>query len=127
MDRRIEQQVRIDNQLKQNQGFGNRSSRSITLTTILKNHQKIEKIIYLCSRMQANGRVSREIRRRIILEREVVSRFIQIWKDHYIPKNSKLRLLSTLTFLVMLYVSETWILKAENVRYIKAFEMWAYR
>jgi len=38
-----------------------------------------------------------------------------------------MRLLRALAFSVMLYGSETWTLKAEDVKHINAFEMWAYR
>lgn len=71
---------------------------------------------YLGSIIQADGGSSREIRRRVILEREAVSRLIPIWKDNHISRSSNLRLLKALTFLVMLYGAETWTLKVEDVK-----------
>jgi len=92
-------------------------------TTVLNNYQKLEEFIYLGLLIEANDSSSREIRRQITLGREAVSRLIPIWKDNHISKNSKMKLLRALTFTVMLYGSETWTLKAEDIKHINAFEM----
>lgn len=81
-------------------------ARVLPSTTVLNNYQKIEEFIYLGSLIQANGNALRKIRRCIILGRKAVSKLIQIWKDNHISINSKLMLLRTLTFSVMLYGSE---------------------
>ncbi|KAL4113049.1 hypothetical protein QTP88_016750 [Uroleucon formosanum] len=96
-------------------------------TNVLNGYQKVNEFIYLGSIVQADGGSSKEIRRCVTLGREVVSRLTPIWKDNHISRNSKLRLLKALTFSVMLYGSETWTLKVEDVKRINAFEMWAYR
>jgi len=75
----------------------------------------VNEFIYLGSIVQADGGSSREIRRRVTLGREAVSKLTPIWKDNHISRNRKLRLLKALTFSVMLYGSETWTLKVEDV------------
>lgn len=52
-------------------------------TNILNGYQKVNEFIYLGSIVQADGGLSRKIRRRVILGREVVSRLIPIWKDNH--------------------------------------------
>jgi hypothetical protein len=97
-------------------------------TNVLNGYQKVNEFIYLGSIVQEDGGSSREIRRRVTLRREAVSWLIPIWKDNHISRNSKLRLLKALTFSAMLYGSETYTLKVEDVKQrINPFELWAYR
>jgi len=81
----------------------------------------VNEFTYLGSIVQTDGGSSREIKRSVTLGREAVSRLTPIWKDNHVSRNSKLRLLNALTFSSMLYGSETWTLKAEDVKRINAF------
>ncbi|XP_050437240.1 pre-mRNA 3' end processing protein WDR33-like [Adelges cooleyi] len=103
------------------------ASNKYGLTINRSKTKKVDEFTYLGSIVQADGGSSRETRRRVILGREAVSRLIPILKDCHISRNTKLRPLKALTFSVMLYKSETWTLKVEDVKRINAFEMWAYR
>lgn len=87
--------------------------------TVLNDYQKVEEFIYLDSFVQANDNSTREIRCHIILGREAVRRLIPIWKGNHISKNSKMRLLRTFNFSVILYGSETWTLKVKDLRHLK--------
>lgn len=100
---------------------------AIPPTNILDGFEKVEEFIYLGSLVQADGGGHKEIRRRIALGREAVSKLTPIWKDHNISRNNKLRLLKTLAFSVMLYGAETWTLRKADIKRIDAFEMWSYR
>ncbi|KAL4098550.1 hypothetical protein QTP88_023137 [Uroleucon formosanum] len=80
-------------------------------TNVLNTYQKVNEFTYLVSIVQTDDGSSREIKRRVTLRRESVSRLTPIWTDNHISRNSKLRLLKALTFSVMLYGSETWTLK----------------
>lgn len=101
-------------------------ARVLPHTTTLNSYQKVDEVTYLDSLVQASVGSSKEIRRRIILETEAVRRLVPIWKDNYISRNNKLWLLKTLTFSVILYGSDAWTFKVEDVRCISNFEMWAY-
>ena len=50
-----------------------------------------------------------------------------IWKDHNITPDLKIRLLKCLVWPVMLYGCEAWTLKKNDERKIEAAEMWFYR
>ena len=50
-----------------------------------------------------------------------------IWKDHWIPLNLKLKLLKCLVWPVMTYGCESWAQKKVEDKRIEAAEMWFYR
>lgn len=96
-------------------------------TDVLKDFEKVEKMLYLGSLIDSNGGSTAEIRRRIVLAREATVKLTKIWKDRNLTRNIKLRLLRTLVFPIFLYGAETWTIKAGDRERIDAFEMWTYR
>lgn len=55
-------------------------------TNVLNNYQKVNKFTYLGSIVHIDSRSSREIKRRVTLRREAVSRLIPIWKDNHLQE-----------------------------------------
>jgi hypothetical protein len=51
----------------------------------------------------------------------------KFWRDRNISKVTKIRLIHTLVFPVVLYRSETWTLNANSWKRIEAFEMFCWR
>ena len=50
-----------------------------------------------------------------------------IWKDHGIPINLKIKLLKCLVWPIMLYGCEAWTMRKEDERRVEAAELWFYR
>lgn len=96
-------------------------------STLLQEYERVDTFVYLGSLVDKDGGSTKEIRRRIILARAAVSKLTVVWKDAAITRRTKLRLLHTLVFPVLLYGAETWTIKMADRRSIDAFEMWAYR
>ena len=79
------------------------------------------------SKITANGDYSHEIKRCLLLERKVTTNLDSILKSRDITLPTKVRLVSTMVFPVVMYGCESWtIKKAEHWR-IDAFELWCWR
>ena len=50
-----------------------------------------------------------------------------IWKDHGVRKEVKLRLVRAIVWPVMLYGAEAWTIRASDAKRMEAAEMWVYR
>jgi Domain of unknown function (DUF6451) len=68
-----------------------------------------------------------EIKRRIGKATGVMAGFRNIWKSKNINSATKLEILKTCVFSVLLYACETWSLKKKDKDLLMAFEMRCYR
>ena len=68
-----------------------------------------------------------EVKRRLAIARDTVSKLTPIWKCPQIPKRLKLRLLQATAFAVASCGSEARALTRRDEERIRAFEMWCYR
>ena len=76
---------------------------------------------------EADGDCSHEIKRCLLLGRKVMTNLDSILKSRDITLPTKLRLVKTMVFPVVMYGCERWtIKKAEHWR-IDAFELWCWR
>ena len=79
------------------------------------------------SKITADGDCSHEIKRRLLLERKVMTNLDSILKSRDITKPTKVHLVKAKVFPVVMYGCESWtIKKAERLR-IDAFELWCWR
>ena len=78
------------------------------------------------SKITADGDCSHEIKRRLLLERKVVTNLDSILKSRDITLPTKVRLVKTMAFPIVMYGCESWTIKAEHRR-IDAFELWYWR
>ena len=69
----------------------------------------------------------REIRRRIGMAYGTLAAFDKIWKSHEISLRTKMQVLQTCVFSVLMYAAETWTLRKADLRRLDAFEMCCYR
>ena len=67
--------------------------------------------IFLDSKITADGDCSHEIRRRLLLGRNVVTNLDSILKSRDIPLPTKVRLAKTMVFPVFMYGCENWTVK----------------
>ena len=83
--------------------------------------------IFLSSKITADGDCSHEIKRCLLLGRKVMTNLDSILKSRDITLSTKVRLVKTMVFLMVMYGYEGWtIRKAEHWR-IDAFELWCWR
>ena len=80
--------------------------------------------IFLGSKITANGDCSHEIKRRILLERKVMTNLDSILKSRDITLSTKVCLAKAMVFPVVVYGCESWTIKKAEHRKIDAFELW---
>ena len=85
------------------------------------------RLYFLGSKITADGDCSHEIKRRLLLGRKVMTNLDSIFKSRDITLSTKVRLVNTIVFPVVMYGCESWtVKKAERLR-IDAFELWCWR
>ena len=76
------------------------------------------------SKITADGDCSHEIKRRLLLERKVITNLDSILKSRGITLPTKVRLVKAMVFPVVMYRCESWTVKKAECRRIDAFELW---
>ena len=72
----------------------------------------------------ADGDCSHEIKRRLLLRREVMTNLDSILKSRDITLPTKVHLVKAMVFPVVMYGCESWTVKKAERRRIDAFELW---
>ena len=83
--------------------------------------------IFLGSKITADGDCSREIKRRLLFERKVMTNLDSIFKSRDITLPTKVRLVKAMVFPVVMYGCESWTVKKAERQRIDAFELWCWR
>ena len=76
------------------------------------------------SKITADGDCSHEIKRRLLLERKVMTDLDSIFKSRDITLPTKVCLVKAMVFPVVMYGCESWTVKKAELRRIDAFELW---
>ena len=82
---------------------------------------------FLGSKITADGECSHEIKRRLLLGREVMTNLDSILKSRDITLPTKVHLVKTMIFPVVMYGRESWTIEEAEHRRIVAFEPWCWR
>ena len=77
--------------------------------------------------MTADGDCSHEIKRRLLLERKVMTNLDSIFKSRDISLPTKIRLVKAMVLPVVMYGCESWTVKKAECQRIDAFELWCWR
>ena len=89
--------------------------------------ETVADFIFLGSKITADGDCSHEIKRRLLLRREIMTNLDSIFKSRDITLPTKVRLVKAMVFPLIMYGCESWtVKKAEHWR-IDAFELWCWR
>ena len=89
--------------------------------------ETVRDFLFLDSKITADGDCSREIKRRLLLGRKVITNLDSILKNRDITLPTKVHLVKAMVFPVVMYECENWTtMKAEHQR-IDAFELWCWR
>ena len=83
--------------------------------------------IFLGSEITADGDCSHEIKRHLLLGRKVTTNLDSIFKSRDITLPTKVHLVETMVFPVVMYGCESWIVKKAEHQKIDAFELWCWR
>ena len=89
--------------------------------------ETVADFIFLGSKITADGDCSHEIKRRLLLERKVMTNLDSILKSRDITLPTKVRLVKAMVFPVVMYGCESWTIKKAESRRIDAFELWYWR
>ena len=92
-----------------------------------KHWKQISDFIFLGSKITADGDCSHDIKRRLLLERKLMTNLDSIFKSKDITLLTKVRLVKAMVFPVVMYGCESWTLKKAECRRIDAFEVWCWR
>ena len=79
------------------------------------------------SKITADGDCSHEIKRHLLLGREVMTNLDTIFKSRDITLPTKVRLAKAMVFPVVMYGCESWTVKKAERQRIDAFELWYWR
>ena len=79
------------------------------------------------SKITADGDCSHEIKRRLLLGRQVMTNLDSILKSRDITLPTKIRLVKAMVFPVVMYECESWTIKKTQHRRIDAFVLWCWR
>ena len=82
---------------------------------------------FLGSKITADGDCSHEIKRCLLLGREVMTNLDSILKSRDITLSPKVRLVKAMVFPEVMYGCGSWTVKKAEHRRIDAFELWCWR
>ena len=79
------------------------------------------------SKITVHGDCSHEIKRRLLLERKVMTNLDSILKSREITLSTKFCLVKAMVFPIVMYGCESWTIKRAECRRIDSFELWCWR
>ena len=89
--------------------------------------ETVSDFIFVGSKITTDGDCSHEIKRRLLLERKVMTNLDSILKNRDITLPTKVHLVKALVFPVVMYGCESCTLKNAECWKIDAFELWCWR
>ena len=89
--------------------------------------ETVSDFIFWGSKIIAVGDCSHEIKRRLVLGRNVMTNLDGILKSRDIALPTKFRLVKAMVFPMVMYGCEIWTVKNAEHRRIDAFELWCWR
>ena len=84
-------------------------------------------LIFLGSKITADGDYTHEIKRHLLLRRKVMTNLDSILKSRDIPLPTKVRIVKTMVFQVVMYGCDSWTIKKAECRRTDAFQLWCWR
>ena len=89
--------------------------------------ETVRDFIFLDSKITADGDCSHEIKRHLLLGRKPMTNLDSILKSRDITLPTKVHLVKTMVFPVVMYAYESWTIKKAEHQRIGAFELWCWR
>src|SRR5215470_9981515 len=88
--------------------------------------EQTDKFKYLGSWLTDDGRCELEVKCRIAMAKEAFGKRKELL-TRSLQRETKKRIIKSIIWPIMMYGSETWVMKSEECRRIQAFEMWLWR
>ena len=95
--------------------------------TDVETMETVRDFILLGSKITADGDCSHEIKRFLLPGRKTMINLDSILKSRYITLLTKVHLVKTMDFPVVMYGCESWTIKKAEHRRIDTFELWCWR
>ena len=89
--------------------------------------ETVANFIFLGSKVTADGDCSHEIKRCLLLGRNVMTNLDSIFKSRGSTLPTKVHLVKVTVFPVVMYGCESWTIKKAERQRIDAFELWCWR
>ena len=89
--------------------------------------ETVSDLIFLGSKITADGDCSHEIKRYLLLGRKVMTNLNGIFKSRDITLPTKVHLVKAMVFPVVMYGGESWTVKKAESQRIHAFDLWCWR
>ena len=89
--------------------------------------ETVADFIFLGSKITADGDCSHEIKRHLLLGRKVMTNLDSVLKSRDITLPTKVRLVKTMVFPVVMYGCESWTVKKPEGQRTDACELWCWR
>ena len=83
-------------------------------------------IVFLGSKITANGDCSHEIKRHLLIGRKAMTNLDSILKSKDITLPTKAHIVKAMVFPTVMYGCESWTIKKAEHRRIDAFELWCW-
>ena len=92
-----------------------------------KSWKQCQTLFWGGSKITADGDCSHEIKRCLLLGRKVTANLDSILKSRDVTLSTKICLVKTMVFPVVIYGCESWTVKKAERQRIDAFELWCWR
>ena len=89
--------------------------------------ETVADFIFPGSKITANGDCSHEIKRRLLLERKVMTNLESILKSRDVTLPAEVHLVKVMVFPVVMYGCESWTVKKAECWRIDAFKLWCWK
>lgn len=89
--------------------------------------ENVEEFVYLGSLLTWDNDCGKEVARRIAKATGALAAFGGIWRSRKISIKTKIEIIKTCIFSILLYACETWTLRKHDTNKLLAFEMRCYR
>ena len=90
--------------------------------------ETVTALIFLGSKITADGDCSHEIKRHLLLGKKVMTKLDSIFKNRDITLPTKVHLVKAMFFFpIVLYRCECWTVRKAECQRIDAFELWCWR
>ena len=89
--------------------------------------ETVTDLSFLGSEITADGDCSHEMKRRLLLQRKVMTNLDSILKSSNITLPAKVHLVKAMAFPVVMYECKSWTIKKAEHRRIDVFELWCWR
>ena len=91
------------------------------------NLEAVTDILFLGSKITANGDCSHEIRRQLLLGRKSITNLDSVLKRRDMTLPTEVHIVKAMVFPVVTYCCEIWTVKKAECKIIDAYELWCWR